>query len=102
MLALLGFAMAGRDVSTLAAQPGWVEETLRRAGTVTEPQEERLVVTGVSLLSAYGAATAVALLAPRWRRRRGARRATVHIRYTAGPDVVVPIGFTVLEASRLA
>ena len=60
------------------------------------------LAVGAALLTSFGAATGVALLAPVWRRRRAARKAKVRIRYAGGREVVVPIGFTVLEASRLA
>jgi adenylate cyclase len=54
------------------------------------------------MLTTFGAGTGAAFLVPLWRRRRAVRRATVRIRYDGGHEVVVPIGFTVLEASRLA
>lgn len=102
VLALLGFAAAGREIMALAAQPGWVEETLRRTGSVDLDQGEGLVAAGVALLTSFGAGTGVALLAPVWRRRRAGQKATVRIRYAGGRTVMAPVGVTVLEASRLA
>jgi adenylate cyclase len=102
VLALLGFAAAGRDVTELAAQPGWAEETLRRTGSLDADQRERLLAVRVALITSFGAATGVAFLAPVWRRRRAVQKAKVRIRYAGGREVIVPVGLTVLEASRLA
>jgi adenylate cyclase len=102
VLALLGVAVAGREVTTLAAQPGWQEETLRRLDHLALPERRRLLSTSVTIIGSYVVAMIVALLAPAWRRRRGWRKATLRIRYGSGEEVSVPVGLTVLEASRLA
>lgn len=85
VLALLGFAVAGRQITALAAQPGWVEETLRGTGSADAGPGGRLVAVGVALVSSVGAATGVALLAPVWRRRRAAQKARVQIPPTTLP-----------------
>jgi adenylate cyclase len=95
-LALLGFAEAGREVSTLARTPGWVESFPQATAA------ERGVLARIDdwLLWGYGAAIGAVLVA-RAVRLRLRRRAMIRIAYPGGREVTVPLGFTVLEASRL-
>jgi len=50
----------------------------------------------------FGAAVGAILLARAVRQRAERRRATIQITYPQGQTVVVPVGFSVLDASRLA
>ncbi len=101
-LALLGFAQAGREVAALARQPGWVDLLMR---TTNAPDAaERLALARFTdvALGVFAACLAGVLVARaiRWLARE--RRASVRVTYPEGRDVAVPLGLTVLEASRLA
>jgi len=96
-LALLGFAEGGREATRLAATtPGFAESI---AGT-THAQRETLEHVARRLAAAYVLVLAGVLVA-RAVRLRLERARSVRIAYPGGREVTVPIGFTVLEASRL-
>jgi adenylate cyclase len=101
VLALLGFVEGGREVSRLAARPGWVAETLRVTKAPGPLQRTALVRAQDTILKIYGGALAAVLLA-RAARALVARRRTIRIGYPDGRIVQVAPGFTVLEASRSA
>jgi adenylate cyclase len=101
VLALLGFAQAGRFVSTLAADPEWVQQTKAaaripdaRAAAVLERQGTLIENTLLALLAFTLVARAV--------RRRVEGRRSVQVTYPGRRVVSVPIGFSVLESSRHA
>jgi adenylate cyclase len=96
VMALLGFAEAGREVSTLARTPGWVEGL----GQTTAAQHGVLARIDEWLFWGYGAALGAVLVA-RAVRLRLRRRAMIRVAYPGDREVTVPVGFTVLEASRL-
>ena len=94
-VALLGFAEAGREAAKLAATPGFAEAV---SGT-TAAQRDTLERIARALAVGYLLAIA-AVLAARAVRLRLLRAKSVRIAYPGGREVTVPIGFTVLEASR--
>lgn len=101
-LALLGFVQAGREVAAQAREPGWLQEVLRAhhapdAAARQQLEQVRLMIPGV-----LGAAVGAILLARAVRQRLERRRETVQITYPNGQTVAVPVGFSVLEASRFA
>jgi adenylate cyclase len=100
-LALLGFVAAGREVSALARVPGWTEVVLRAAKAPTGAEAARLVAIRETFLNAYLLALLAVLLARGVRRIQEWRRA-VQITYPSGRVVAVPVGFTILDASRTA
>ena len=100
-LALLGFVAAGREVSALARVPGWREAVLRAANAPTGAEAARLVAIRETFLNAYLLALLSVLLARGVRRLQEWRRA-VRITYPSGRVVAVPVGFTILDASRTA
>src|SRR5213079_1677203 len=75
-LALAGYVTGGHEVVTLARTPGWREELAR----VTHPPSP-----------AQGGARRL------WQRRR-----SIRVSYPGDRFVTVPVGFTILEASRVA
>ncbi|PYN81784.1 MAG: adenylate/guanylate cyclase domain-containing protein [Candidatus Rokuibacteriota bacterium] len=99
VLALAGFVQGGIEVTELARSPGWVATVTPRDTPTT-----RATLTGLAenIVAVYGALLALTLAA------RGARAAylwrwrSVSLTYPSGRVVTVPIGFTVLEASRYA
>jgi adenylate cyclase len=102
VLALLGFAQAGREVAGLAArEPGWIERTLRE--TRAPDAAARAALDGASETVALVFATGLAgVLLARAIRRAVERRHTVRVTYGPARHVTVPRGFSVLEASRFA
>jgi adenylate cyclase len=101
VLAWLGFAEAGREVSRLAGDPAFVPGVLATARLPNPAQ--RLVMGRVSRGVFWGHLGAVALvLGARAARERVRRRQGVRVSYPDARQVVVPLGFTVLEASRFA
>jgi adenylate cyclase len=99
VLALAGFVQGGLEVIEQARTPGWVAAVT--AGN-TPATRAHLAVVGEGIIATYGALLALTLVV------RGAqvlylrRWHSVRITYPGGRVVTVPIGFSVLEASRHA
>jgi adenylate cyclase len=102
VLAVLGFAEAGREVRALVRQPGWAAMVARDTHAATPEQRERIERARDRTLGAYGASVLLVLVARAGRRAWERRRRTVTLTYPGDRHVVVPPGLTVLEASRLA
>jgi len=100
VLALLGFVSAGREVAALARTPGWVPSLLARTNAPDPAEAARLLAIRQGFLNTYLLALVVVLLARGVRRLRE-RRHSLRVTYTTGPIVTAPVGFTILEASRL-
>jgi len=99
VLAMAGFVQGGLEVAELARTPGWMRSATPRDTALT-----RAAMTSVaeSIVAVYGGLLVLTLGV------RGARAAylrgwrSVSLTYPGGRVVRVPIGFTVLEASRHA
>jgi adenylate cyclase len=100
VLALLGFVSAGREVAALARTPGWVPSLVQSTHAPGPAEAARLLAIRQGFLNAYLLALVVVILA-RGVRRLYQRRRSVRVAYTTGPIVTAPIGFTILDASRL-
>ena len=101
VLALLGFATAGQEVSRRAREPGFVQTVIREARLPSPAQ--RAVLERVAHAIFWGDLGAIALvLAARAVREHIRRRQGVRVAYPGGREVLVPAGFTILEASRFA
>lgn len=101
LLALLGFAEAGKQVSELVArQPDWIEQTLQAANAPRGSQRATLIATREWLLYSFIAILTLVVLA-RWLRQLYRRRHLIRITYPNGVEISVARGLTVLEASRL-
>ncbi|CAN0626809.1 Adenylate/guanylate cyclase domain-containing protein [Burkholderia multivorans] len=102
VLALLGFLQGGREVISLAQDPVWGAAATRPTIIGTRPQNiwlaglrnDFLLFDGGALLLVFAARLARAV-----RERRGGRFC---VRYPDGRKVFAPLGFSVLEASRMA
>jgi adenylate cyclase len=99
MLGLGGFVLAGIEVTELARTPGWTRTVFRTDTTLTRAV---LVRTSDEVLGAWAALLAVTLLARAARSAYRRRFSSVALTYPGGRVVTVPLGFTVLEASRYA
>jgi len=102
VLALLGFAEAGREISGLMArQPEWFERTLAAANVPRGSQRELLILLQQRAVETFLVILALVLLA-RGIRYAVQRRHRIRISYPGGIEVAVPRGLTVLEASRFS
>ena len=101
VLSLLGFADAGREVLRLAAQPGWIEQTLAAAKVPNAGASASLEHTTQIILTIYTATVLLTLVARLLRVVYEQHSDSVRIRYPDGRTVAAPRGFSVLEASRL-
>ena len=102
VLALLGFAQAGHEIDFLIARdPGWVEQTKRRANALGADEGQDLVSIYNGIIVGFWACLG-GVLAARTIRQINQRRSRVRITYPEGREAQVPRGFSVLEASRFA
>ena len=102
VVALLGFAEAGREISGLMArQPEWFERTLAAANVPRGSQRELLIILQERAVETFLAILFLVLLA-RGIRYAVQRRHRIRINYPGGIEVAVPRGLTVLEASRFS
>ena len=99
VLALLGFSQAGRFVATLASDPLWVQETFGDARMPEALASAALRQIGDTIRIALGVLLAVTIAA-RALRQLHERSRSVRITYPGGQAASVPVGFSVLEASR--
>src|SRR5689334_211007 len=101
VLALLGFAEAGREIGRRAEDPAFVPRVLAEARLPSPAQ--RVVLGRVSRGIFWGHLAMIGLvLAARAAREHARRRQGVRVSYPDGREVLVPAGFTILEASRSA
>ena len=102
VLALLGFAQAGREIDFLIARdPGWVEQTKRTAHALGADEGQDLVSIYNGIIVGFWVCLG-GVLAARTIRQVNQRRSRVRITYPEGREALVPRGFSVLEASRFA
>jgi adenylate cyclase len=102
VLALLGFVQAGRELAVRASTPGWTEAALRAAGAPDPAERAALDRAQNQILAGFGIALGAVLLGRSVRTWRARRRGIVRIRYPDDHEVAVPVGFSLLEASRFA
>jgi adenylate cyclase len=103
VVALLGYLQAGREVMVLAQDPAWRATATEGAAIGTEAQRlwlgnlrnDFLLFDGGALLLVLLARLARAL-----RERRSGRR--ICVLYPDGRKVYAPLGFSLLETSRMA
>lgn len=100
VLALLGFAQAGREVSRYAREPGWLQEALEDANAPDAAARQRLNGVRRVIPPMFGIAVGLTVVARVCRRRFERRRGMVQLTYPSGRLIDVPQGFTVLDASR--
>lgn len=101
VLALLGFAQAGRYASVLARDPAWVQQTI--ADARVPDALEQVVLTDIrdAVLLSLAVLLVLTFAARALRQFHEASR-SVRITYPGGQVVSVPKGFTILESSRQA
>jgi adenylate cyclase len=99
VLALLGFSQAGRFVANLAVDPIWIQEIHDDARTPDAMAAAALRNVGHSIRMALGVLLAITLGA-RAMRQVVEHGSSVRITYPGARVVSVPVGFSILEASR--
>jgi adenylate cyclase len=100
VLALLGFAAGAREVATIArTTPGFAEGLVRTPAPVTAEQRAAPARVFRLALATYGLALA-GVLAARGVRALRRRGDSIRVSYPGRREVVVPRGWSVLEASR--
>jgi adenylate cyclase len=102
VLASLGIAEAAREVSALARQPDFVARLMAETHAASAAQMATLVRLRDALVTMAWGLLAVTLVARTVREQLSWRRSTIRIRYPDGRQVPIPVGWTVLEASRSA
>jgi adenylate cyclase len=102
VLALLGFVQGGREVIALARDPVWRAAAIRPAVIGTGLQNLWLADLRNDFLLFDGGALLLVLAARLARTVRERRRGRLCILYPDGRKVFAPLGFSVLEASRMA
>jgi adenylate cyclase len=101
VLALLGFVSAGREVADLARTPGWTNVLLTATHAPRPDQSRALAAITAHFLDAY-LLLLIGVVLARGVRRLRERRRSIHVAYASGRSVTVPMGFTILDASRVA
>jgi adenylate cyclase len=102
VLALLGFVQAGREVSRLSQEEGWVEHRIHLMHAPNPTERAILEHTSDVLLGGFAGSIGLTLMARAVRQRYAQRRQVIRITYPDGREVMVQLGATVLEASRHA
>lgn len=102
VLALLGYLQGGREVMALAQNPDWRAQALAQTVVGTAAQDRWLVDLRNDFLLFDGGALLLVLSARLARALQERRKGRFCVRYPEGRQVQVPLGFSVLEASRMA
>jgi adenylate cyclase len=101
-LALLGFTEGGRAIASLMSQPEWRLAHLPPTVTGSAAQKAHLTAFRNDFLLFYAGAIGMVLSARLLRRFAEARGSCVNISYPGRRKIRVPVGLTVLDASRRA
>jgi adenylate cyclase len=102
VLALLGFAEGGRAMAARTPDARAVERVLRESGVLSAEQTATLQLVQRGLGAAFVAVLALVLMAREARRLYDRRFRAIRLTYPDGRVVIVPVGCSVLEASRAA
>ena len=102
VLAFLGIAEAGREVTALAREPGFAQRLTVQTRNPSPGQRAKLLRVREALVNTVWGLLAATFVARAGREYVSRRRATIRVSYPRGRSVSVPLGWTVLEASRSA
>ena len=100
VLALLGFSHAGQEITRLAQQPGWLEQTLNTVQAPSLAQQTLLLHTSFLTLAAFVASVGLVFILRIARRRYVRQHRAIHISYPDGQTITAPLGASVLDVSR--
>lgn len=99
--AYIGAWSAGREVAALSQDPGYVDTMFQKVNPPPWEAVELLQRVEYTFLAGYAALIVFVLLVRQCRLVIERRRGLVNLVYDRGPEVYVPEGMTILEASRL-
>lgn len=101
-LAVLGFLRAGLDLSVLALRPGWLQGVFREF--YASPASLRAIQANLEpiLLAVMAGLLGLVLAARAARRAYRSRHGIFRVALADGPEIVSPVGHTLLEALRNA
>ncbi len=102
VLALLGYLQGGREVTALAQDPAWRAAATQPAHIGTTAENQWLANLRNDFLIFDGGALLLVLAARLLRSVRERWAGRIAVRYPDSRSVLVPLGFSVLEASRMA
>jgi adenylate cyclase len=102
VLGFLGFAEAGREVTALAREPDFVQRLMVQTHAPSEARRAALTRVREALTTTVWGLLVVTFAARGVRGYLSRRRRRIRISYPDGRSVVVPAGWTVLDASRSA
>jgi adenylate cyclase len=102
VLALLGVTQAGREITALARDPGYIKQLNAKTRAPNAEQRKHVVEVRDAIFNATWVLLGLTLAARLVRAQFLRRRQIVRIRYRDSGEVAVPLGWTVLEASRSA
>jgi adenylate cyclase len=100
VLAMMGFAAGGRELARDLAVPGFKTAYLPQSVTGTPGQKAQLANIRNDGLLAYAGILACAILARGLRSAMERRSGRMTLHYPGGRKIAVPLGLSVLEASR--
>jgi adenylate cyclase len=99
-LALLGFAAGGRAVAGHTPDASAVDRVISESGVLSAAQTAALQRVQRGLATAFAAALGLVLVAREARRLYDRRFRAIRLTYPDGRVIIVPVGCSVLEASR--
>ena len=102
VLAFLGFAEAGREVTALARDRGFVPRLMVETRNPSTAQRATLLGVREAIVTTVWGLLVLTVLARAGRAYLSRRRGMIRLSYPDGRSAVVPLGWTVLEASRFA
>jgi adenylate cyclase len=102
VLGLLGFTQAGREIDYLITRdPNWIDQLYQATNALQPGEGQDLVDLRDGIIYGFSGCVGAVMLA-RALRHLSERRRRVRITYPDQREVLVPRGFSVLEASRFA
>ena len=101
VLALIGYARATADVVARLADPGFAASLLGERGAALAAAQAQVAGLEEKLVVGFLGLIAIALLARQVRRAYRNRHGSFTLAYASGERVTVPLGFSILDASRL-
>lgn len=102
VLALLGFFVAGRQVSELARDPAWLRMAIADINPLNADARTEMKMIETYVLLFFSGALGATLFARMIRSLAERRRGLIRLTYPGGREVKITPGMTVLEASQLA
>ena len=101
VLALVGYGRSMADVADKAAEPGWVKSLFAERAAAPADLDAVLSNLDTVALSIFAGLLILVLVARRIRQAVRNRLGTFTVTYASGEEAVMPLGMSVLDASRV-